>query len=196
MKKLILSLLILFLIFNNSYSSDLKSMLKKGKVINIQEDKKGNIKFVTGVSLINSSIDKVWNTIIDFEKYPEFIPEISNVKMLAKGKKSIVVEYSIRIKFFKIINIPIRYTLKYKIIHPKKRIEFSLIEGDLKKIKGFWKIEKFGNKTILYYGYYANLKSIKIVDIICKQDPKIEQALLISSNIVTISAIKERCEKK
>lgn len=68
--------------------------------------------------------------------------------------------------------------------------------GDFKKLYGYWELVPVakGKKTIAYYGCYVDLRSLKLIDMICKQDPQMEQAIAISSSTVVVKSIKKRAE--
>ena len=94
---------------------------------------------------INAPIEKVYEVVTDFEKYPEFLSEVKNVKVVKKSPKKPVVEFEVKyVKTF-------RYTLEFDLKKPTD-VKWKLVEGDFRDNRGFWKLEKKGkNKTKATY---------------------------------------------
>jgi len=89
----------------------------------------------------------LYDIISDFERYPEFIPEMKKVKILEKSKNRIVAEYEVSmIK-------TIRYTLVLD-LKPNKEVSWSLKEKGFFKVNdGKWTLESLdkGKRTKATY---------------------------------------------
>ena len=91
--------------------------------------------------------EKFFKVISDFEKYPEFIPEVKGVKILEKKKNEVTAEFEISL----IKNI--KYVLKLT-FDPPHRLSWTLAEkGFFKQNDGAWELEPLegGKKTKATY---------------------------------------------
>ena len=84
--------------------------------------------------IFNCTPEEFFKIVSDFEKYPEFLPEVKSVKILKNSGDSKEMEYSVSlIKTFK-------YKLK-SIEKAPSSVEFTFTEGDVfKTMKGKWTI--------------------------------------------------------
>jgi coenzyme Q-binding protein COQ10 len=80
-------------------------------------------------------IKKLYQTIIDVEKYPKFVPGVHGIKVLEKSQDVLKVEYQLNIiKSFK-------YIIEMK-LSPETHVSWSLLEGDIfKKNTGSWTLK-------------------------------------------------------
>lgn len=89
--------------------------------------------------------EEFYSIISDYEKYPEFLPEVKRCKVLKEegGKKLVEFEVSL-IKSFK-------YRL-WMVENPGKSISWSLESGDVFKTStGSWTLEPQGNQVKVSY---------------------------------------------
>lgn len=93
-----------------------------------------------------------FNIIVDFEKYPEFLPEVKECKVIQDQGNKKLVEFQISlIKNFS-------YRLWMNVDAPKK-LSWSFDSGDLFKISnGHWELEDLGGKTKANYWVEAKFK--------------------------------------
>ncbi len=83
----------------------------------------------------------LYEVAIDFEKYPEFLPDVKFAKVKKRQGSNLIVDFEIS------VIKKIRYTLKVSGT-PGKKIGWSLVEGDLfKKNEGGWTFEDLKGKT-------------------------------------------------
>jgi len=111
-----------------------RDSLRKGKVIVAGEDG----KYVARV-LITASPSTVWHVLTDYEKLPDFIPNMMSSKVLERnGDRKVVEQVDSRQMFL----INVRSRTKIAITETnQKQIDFRLIDGDLASLSGSWKIE-------------------------------------------------------
>lgn len=103
--------------------------------------------------VVDVDINKLYDVLVDYEKYPEFVDGVSGIKVLAKDEKTAKVEYNLNmIKSFK-------YIINLKQERPN-RLSWSLDSGDLfKKNDGEWKLKDLGNgKTEVTYSLDLDFK--------------------------------------
>ncbi len=103
--------------------------------------------------VVDIDIQKLYDVIIDYSKYPEFVDGVSAIKVLSQNETSAKVEYSLNIiKSFK-------YIINTKMERPHT-INWTLDSGDLfKKNDGGWKLKDLGNgKTEVTYSLDIDFK--------------------------------------
>jgi len=89
----------------------------------------------------NASLDKCWAVISDYERYPEFLPEVKKIRTMNRRGNEVDVQYEAEV--VKVI----KYTVHMKEEGPKK-VSWSFIDGEfMKDNKGGWVLEDLGNGT-------------------------------------------------
>ena len=98
--------------------------------------------------VFNCSVEEFYKVVADYEKYPEFLPEVKSVKIY-KTTEPKEMEYQVSlIKTFK-------YKLKIK-EEKNKLVSFEFIGGDVfKTMKGTWKLADQGGKCAIEYNVEA-----------------------------------------
>jgi ribosome-associated toxin RatA of RatAB toxin-antitoxin module len=102
---------------------------------------------------VDIEINKLYEIIIDYGKYPSFVDGVKEIKVLSQNDSSAKVEYSLNIiKTFK-------YIVNLKQEKPT-RVSWTLDSGDLfKKNNGEWKLKDLGNgKTEVTYSLDLDFK--------------------------------------
>lgn len=100
----------------------------------------------TRTETVDVDINKLFDVLVDYNKYPEFVDGVSEIKVISQSETAAKVEYSINmIKNFK-------YIINIKQERPS-RLSWTLDSGDLfKKNDGEWKLKDLGNgKTEVTY---------------------------------------------
>lgn len=103
--------------------------------------------------VVDVDINKLYDVIVDYAKYPDFVDGVSSTKVLSQNETSAKVEYSVNlIKSFK-------YTLATSQARPT-RVSWVLESGDLfKKNDGNWTLKDLGNgKTEVTYSLEVDFK--------------------------------------
>ena len=107
----------------------------------------------TRTEVFDIDINKLYDVIIDYAKYPEFVDGVSAIKVISQNETSAKVEYSLNvIKSFK-------YIVNMKMEKPTN-VKWNLDSGDLfKKNDGEWKLKDLGNgKTEVTYSLDIDFK--------------------------------------
>lgn len=103
--------------------------------------------------VVDVEINKLYDVIVNYAKYPEFVDGVSSIKVLSQNETAAKVEYEINlIKSF-----------KYIINTTQKRptnVSWALESGDIfKKNDGSWTLKDLGNgKTEVTYALEVDLK--------------------------------------
>lgn len=103
--------------------------------------------------VVDVDINKLYDVIVDYARYPEFVDGVSSTKVLSQNETTAKVEYSVNmIKSFK-------YVLATTQSRPNK-ISWVLESGDLfKKNDGNWTLKDLGNgKTEVTYSLEVDFK--------------------------------------
>ncbi len=103
--------------------------------------------------VVDVDINKLYDVIVDYARYPEFVDGVSSTKVLSQNETTAKVEYSVNmIKSFK-------YVLATTQSRPNK-VSWVLESGDLfKKNDGNWTLKDLGNgKTEVTYSLEVDFK--------------------------------------
>ena len=91
--------------------------------------------------LIEASLDNVYQTIIDFEKYPHIFTAVKKAKIIKKNKKTPRVSFSLNI--LRQVNCILDFHLA------PDHIKWKLVEGDMmKRNEGSWTLEEMGKNEV------------------------------------------------
>ena len=96
--------------------------------------------------IINHSAKSLYDIVLDIEKYPEFIPWCSAVRIRSKTKKNIIGDLLINYKYFKkTFTSDVRFDSNNLIIN------VIYIKGPLKDLQNQWKFERIQDKKTKVY---------------------------------------------
>jgi len=107
----------------------------------------------TRTETVDVDINKLYDVITDYARYPEFVDGVSSIKVLSQNEKEAKVEYAVNmIKSFK-------YVISTSQTRPTK-VSWVLESGDLfKKNDGSWTLKDLGNgKTEVTYSLEVDFK--------------------------------------
>jgi ribosome-associated toxin RatA of RatAB toxin-antitoxin module len=122
-----------------------------------------NGKYVARV-LVKASPDKVWQVLTDYGNLHKFIPNMTSSKILeSRGNRKVIEQVDSRQVF--LISIVSRTKLAIQETD-RRQIDFRLLDGDLSKMEGYWKMEpvsdvpnKPANKILITYTVNAQPNS-------------------------------------
>ncbi len=144
---------------------------------------------VTKEILIDAPADRVFDVIVDYARYPEFVPGIKACRVVAGGEAAERrVEYELDLGIKRV-----RYVLRHLEERPTK-VTWSLVSGDLMKVSnGSWELQAEGDRTRARYA----------VEILIAKPPLVPQAVMdrISDELTrvqlprTLDAFKQRAER-
>jgi ribosome-associated toxin RatA of RatAB toxin-antitoxin module len=137
---------------------------------------------------IEVPIERFFEVVVDYERYPEFVPGIKGCRVKVKGPPR-QVEYELDLGLKRI-----RYTLRHEEKKPS-RVEWTLVTGEMMKVSnGSWELEDLGGRTRARYA----------VEIQISKPPLIPQSVVdrISDEMTkvqlprTLAAFKARAEEE
>ena len=143
---------------------------------------------VTREVLVEVPVERFYDIVVDYERYPEFVPGIRRCRVRDGGTEK-QVEYELDLGIRRI-----KYVLRHEEQRPR-RVSWSLVSGDmLKRSEGSWDLSEEKGKTHAVYS----------VDIQIARPPLVPQALVdrVSDELTrvqlpkTIEAFKARAEQR
>ncbi|WP_242340745.1 MULTISPECIES: type II toxin-antitoxin system RatA family toxin [Anaeromyxobacter] len=137
--------------------------------------------------VIDAPVERFFDLVVDYGRYPEFVPGIHACRVKGGGPASREVEYELDVGVKKI-----RYVLRHVEERPR-RVAWSLVSGDMMKVSsGSWELEDAGGKTRARY----------TVDIQIAKPPLVPQVIVdrVADELTrvqlprTLEAFKRRAE--
>ena len=92
--------------------------------------------------IINHEAKKLYNIVLDIEKYPEYIPWCQDVKIISKSKNMILAEMIVTYNYF----LPQKFTSHVSYNSNKLFINTNYIKGPLKDLNTEWIFKKIDKK--------------------------------------------------
>lgn len=111
-----------------------RDALRQGRVIINGEKGK-----YTARILVEGSIDTAWEVLTDYENFQQFLPNIASTELIENNGDRKVFEQVNNIRVL-VFNKRSRVRLAITETYPQQ-IAFTLVEGDLKSLEGFWQLE-------------------------------------------------------
>lgn len=88
---------------------------------------------------VQASASTMLAVLTDFERYPEFIPELTRVRTLAREQSAWEVSFEL------LLVRPLRYTLRLLLSQQSEsetQLSWSLVEGSLRSVNGAWTVQE------------------------------------------------------
>ncbi len=167
-------------------------LMKQGELCFVTSKDNGRLKQATAIALINAPQAIVWETVVNFAAYPEFMPTVNKAEVVKREDGEVVVDYRLEVP-----GPNIDFTVRHRFV-PQSQVDVWLEDdkGPLKK--GGWRFELLpadGGQTILLYDFYSDLTDVNwIVRWLLNKHPVIESGLNVGSALITVQSIKRRAE--
>jgi len=175
----------------------LAGILKHGEMVISEPKEDHQHSSVVSAVLIDAPLEDVWDIVADYAKYPEFITLITNaaVEKEAGDKKHVMVKCGFS---FMIIKLGVTFRIECT-HHDKKKIDFKLSSGELKKLDGQWTFKPVenGKKTILIFGMSAEVRSLGwFAKVLLNKYPIFETPMNGMIAWLALKSIKDRAESR
>ena len=142
---------------------------------------------VTKEIVIDVPVERFYDLVVDYERYPEFVPAVKTCRPRREGGAvDVYYEVDLGLK-------TLRYTLRHVEERPR-RVTWSLVSGEMMKISnGSWDLSDAGGRT----------RALYTVEIQVTRPPLVPQALVdrVSDELTkvqlprTLDAFKHRAER-
>lgn len=163
-----------------------------GPLIVLDDTEDGRLEMATAVVTIDATPERVWAVLGDFESYPEWMPQVTEVRIVEQDDVRKQVE--LLLEFNLVITKKVGYTLEYR-DRGNHRMEYSLVQGDFSTNEGYWVVHPHGaSQSILYYANYVDYTSMNLLRAFLKRQPSLELALGASGVAVIVRSVKQRVE--
>jgi len=179
----------------------LQEILKKGEVVIVEEPAVERKQFVTAGIRIKASREEVWKLITNFNRYPEFFPEVETITVLKNEGNAWDVLHKLK-SGMSVLPLRFNYTLRF-VLEPPGRITWSLIDGDLKYSDGSWELfpAEGGKETLAFYRISYNIVPkgflVKtVVKYVSEKSPVFGVAALSATALTVVKSVKDELEKK
>lgn len=143
---------------------------------------------VTREVVVDTPLERFYELVVDYERYPEFVPGIRACRVRdGGGDKQVEYELDLGVK-------RIRYVLRMAERRPT-RVAWSLVSGDMMKVSnGSWDLSAEGDRT----------RALYTVEIQISRPPLVPQAIVdrVSDELTrvqlprTLEAFKARAERR
>ncbi|MFH2045979.1 MAG: SRPBCC family protein [Pseudomonadota bacterium] len=153
----------------NAYASDSlteeeKKLVDQGEVIvrDVSIDGQPGKTF-EAIGFINTSRETILKVLTAYEKYPEFMPNVSRVDIMEKREPDVVINYTLSLPLGKIK----KYRLKMSMTEPDNQtliLKWKMQKWSglnpaetIKDTTGYWRIEEGTEKTsLVFYHVYTD----------------------------------------
>lgn len=154
---------------------------------------KGKIKYNRySAMIVRAPLDKVWNVVTDFAHYADFIPEMSESKIIKKGGNVVVTECTVGFAF-----AGIGCTSTYQQKHVLKKPKISIYDTKTNKLSAYWQLISLGGaKTLLVYNDEGidPREFCTLARALLRVKPDLELSLHVCPPIQLLQAMKKRAE--
>jgi ribosome-associated toxin RatA of RatAB toxin-antitoxin module len=102
------------------------------------------VPYVEASININTSPETAYDLAKDMESYPKFMESVEKVETLERGS-----DYTITKWHTKLQGRPVVWTERDVFDDVAKKINYTLVKGDLKKFQGAWTFQQVGTGTLV-----------------------------------------------
>ena len=131
------------------------SLFKRNRPsIDIQSEVTPEGTLATAIAIRQVSKEAMWRAITDYSGYPEFMPRPVECRVLSTEEDG-----ALRvIQGIKVGPKTIRYTIRIVLSEEDGRVDWTLAEGDFKRLDGSWLLEDLGAQGLKIT--YVNLVNV------------------------------------
>ena len=101
--------------------------------------------------------ERIWAVLVDYENFPKLFPDIQKMRVLAQDQYGAQVEFWVNA-----IMAHYHYVLSRRYEEPGRRLTWTQIAGDLKRIEGSWEIRDTPRPDVhlLVYESYVDIGGV------------------------------------
>lgn len=177
----------------------LKPILEQGTVVLIHKVTVGEPQFCTGIAMMNETRRKVWDTVVDFDQYGQFVPNAKRVWVVDEpAPETRIVGYHVKFNVVGPLGVNIIYTLEQH-FNPFRSIwgipakEGEGVFRDVRYHETFLPVD--ADRTIFTYTTYADLKSFsRLGKLFLNAFPEMETPAMIAVDTLFPESLKEKID--
>lgn len=114
--------------------------LMAGKVVVEAVESKDKIPGVRASFCVTAERDDIWAALTDYENHPKIFKGLNKINVIEKNESGAVVELFYSVNFAKIFHRNVHYVLDRRYVPAGRKMTWSKVSGDLKRIDGSWEI--------------------------------------------------------
>lgn len=101
--------------------------------------------------------ERIWTVLLDYAHFPRIFPDIHAIRVLTNDQQGAQVEY-----WVKVLVSTYRYVLYRRYDEPGRRLTWTRVAGDLKRIEGSWEIHATPRSDVqmLVYESYLDIGGV------------------------------------
>ncbi len=166
-------------------------MAEKGKILVLED---GPTVYITAVSVVDQSPEKAYETVVDFDKYTEFLPGVKQARVTGKSDKGITAYQEVTIRLWK-FDFRSESERLYE-IEPNSSVRWTIERENGGPVPGFWSFTPLeGGKCLMVNGTTEDLRAMGFIPkTALKMQPTLEYGLLGAMVTAGIDAFKARIE--
>ena len=176
----------------------MERLLQSGSLLLVRQKPDGTLKEVLAGGLVKAPLDLVWDALIDFEHYPQFMPNTIAMRELEKPSPSeYLTEQTVEV-IISVIKVKLTYQHRHT-LEPKTHIGFKYVQGDLPGTHGAWDLVPVGDgrQTMIFYTLFTNLMALPWpVGAILKAQPDFMTAVNVTTAMLVVKNVKQEVEKR
>lgn len=140
---------------NSGLSETQLLRLKKGEIlVNVRQTGDPPRGMVEAVVLIEAPAENIWQIMTDCGELPNFVPGLKDCSVLDSGKDWEIIRHEVKWIWF----LPSYVYVFRADYEPNRKIDFVRIEGDLREMKGTWRLTSLDrdSQTIVHYSVFLD----------------------------------------
>jgi len=166
--------------------------LERGKLIILQD---GPTVYATTGVLVPAPRENCWKVIANFTDYPKFMPGNKVVKYIGPGAKGPKYHWEVATDMV-FLEYKYAYDPEFE-MKPPESIKWDPDPQSEVKTSGFWRLLDQGGQTLAFSGQTADIRAMGAIPrYVLNKEPTLEHAIMVSTALVTVNAIKSEIEKK
>ncbi|MFH1538381.1 MAG: SRPBCC family protein, partial [bacterium] len=118
--------------FRKKGVEQLLPMVESGQVTQVLEEGR-KIKGIMSACLVNTTEEKAWEVLLDYDNYRRFLPGIQTSKVLSRKDDEVVVKFVAGVKVMG-IGGTVKYTYRFKINKPY----VDAYDTEKRELNGYW----------------------------------------------------------
>jgi coenzyme Q-binding protein COQ10 len=167
----------------------MRPYLDRGPLVLVEHDGAGKFAQATAIVLVDAPVERVWETLVGFDKYKEFMPKVTTSEVVRKADAEMDVRF--------VIDVPgpdEDYTVRYAIDEKKHELRGTWLKGDLKGSKWTIRVEPTPDgKTLLSHAAAVRNFS-SFAQSIEDEQQTITIGVNVSSVLAATKGVKRRAE--